>query len=60
MLEALKAVVNLMGDEDLPDNGEFSGAAISDLVRSTVELALTFHHLSNNIKHKPLLHYNSK
>lgn len=39
MLEALKAVMNLIGDEDLPDNGEFSGAAISDLVRSAVDLA---------------------
>jgi hypothetical protein len=39
MLEALKAVVNLIGDEDLPDNGELSGAAICDLVRSAVELA---------------------
>jgi len=27
MLEALKAMVELMGDEDLPDNGELSGAA---------------------------------
>jgi len=39
MLEALKAVVNLIGDEDLPDNGELSGAAICDLVRSAVGLA---------------------
>lgn len=39
MLEALKAVLNLIGDEDLQDNGEFSGAAISDLVRSSVSLA---------------------
>ena len=39
ILEALKAVVNLIGDEDLPDNGEYSGAAISDLVRSAVALA---------------------
>jgi len=39
MLEALKAVLNLIGDEDLQDNGEFSGAAISDLVRSAVNLA---------------------
>lgn len=34
MLEALKAVVALIGDEDLPDNGELSGAAVSDMVRS--------------------------
>jgi hypothetical protein len=39
MLEALQAVMNLMGDEDWPDNGEFSGAAICDLVRSAVDLA---------------------
>lgn len=39
MLEALKAVSNLLGDEDLPDNGELSGAAISDMVRSAVDLA---------------------
>lgn len=39
MLEALKAVLNIIGDEDLPDNGEFSGSAVSDLVRSAVTLA---------------------
>ncbi len=39
MLEALKAVVNIIGDEDLPDNGEFSGSAVSDLVRSAITLA---------------------
>jgi hypothetical protein len=32
-MEALLAVRNLVGEEDLPDNGEFSGAAICDLVR---------------------------
>lgn len=36
IMEALKGVVELMGDEDLPDNGEFSGAAVSDMVRSAV------------------------
>ena len=40
MLEALKGLVGLIGDEDLPDNGEFSGAAICDLVRSALALAL--------------------
>ena len=39
MLEALKAAVDIMGEEDLPDNGELSGAAVSDLVRSAVMLA---------------------
>jgi len=39
MLEALKALVALIGDEDLPDNGELSGAAISDMARSAVTLA---------------------
>jgi hypothetical protein len=39
MLEALKAVEKLIGDEDLPDNGELSGAAICDLVRSAAALA---------------------
>jgi hypothetical protein len=39
MLEALKAVAELIGDEDLPDNGELSGAAICDLARDAVSLA---------------------
>jgi len=39
ILEALKGVVELMGDEDLPDNGEFSGEAVSDMVRNAIELA---------------------
>ena len=38
MLEALKAMVELIGDEDLPDNGELSGAAICDMVRSSISL----------------------
>ena len=39
MREALKAVAELIGDEDLPDNGELSGAAVCDMVRSAVKLA---------------------
>jgi hypothetical protein len=39
LLQALKAMVELIGDEDLPDNGELSGAAICDMVRSAIELA---------------------
>jgi hypothetical protein len=38
MLEALKAMVALIGDEDLADNGELSGAAVCDMVRAAVEL----------------------
>lgn len=39
MLEALKAVVELIGDDDLPDNGELSGEAVCDMLRAAVELA---------------------
>lgn len=39
VLTALKSMVDLLGDEDMPDNGELSGAAISDMARSAVELA---------------------
>lgn len=38
MLQALNGVAALIGDQDLPDNGEFSGAAVSDMVRVSVEL----------------------
>ncbi|MFC1926217.1 hypothetical protein ACFLWV_00500 [Chloroflexota bacterium] len=38
LLEALKSVLMLIGDEDLPDNGELSGAAICDMARVAVEL----------------------
>ncbi len=40
MREALKGVVELIGDEDLPDNGELSGAAVCDMVRSAISLAM--------------------
>jgi hypothetical protein len=36
---ALKAMLDLIGDEDLPDNGELSGAAICDLARAAVAKA---------------------
>jgi len=36
MLAALRGVVELIGDEDLPDNGELSGVAICDLARSAL------------------------
>ena len=39
MFEALSGLVQLIGEEDLPDNGELSGAAICDLARSAVALA---------------------
>ena len=37
LFRALKSVVDLIGDDDLPDNGELSGAAICDFARSVVE-----------------------
>lgn len=39
LLEALKSMVELIGDEDLPDNGELSGAAVCDMARTAVEMA---------------------
>jgi hypothetical protein len=39
MFEALSGLVELIGEEDLPDNGELSGAAICDLARSAVAIA---------------------
>lgn len=39
LYEALKAMLELIGDEDLPDNGELSGAAICDLARHAVAKA---------------------
>ena len=40
LLEALNAVVALIGEEDLADNGELSGAAICDLARAAIGLAM--------------------
>ena len=39
LYEALKAMLELIGDEDLPDNGELSGPAICDLARYAVAKA---------------------
>jgi len=39
MLEALKGLVTLIGDEGLEDNGELSGAAVCDMAREAVALA---------------------
>jgi hypothetical protein len=37
LYQALKAITNLIGDDDLPDNGELSGAAVCDLARAVIE-----------------------
>ncbi len=39
MLEALKSLVELIGDDDLEDNGELSGAAVCDMAREAIALA---------------------
>lgn len=39
LYEALKAMLELIGDEDLPDNGELSGAATCDLARYAIAKA---------------------
>ena len=39
MYQALSGVIQLLGEEDLPDNGELSGAAICDLARSALAAA---------------------
>ena len=39
MYEALKTLLALIGDEDLPDNGELSGAVICDFARSALAQA---------------------
>ena len=39
MFEALSGLIQLIGEEDLPDNGELSGGAICDLARSALAVA---------------------
>ena len=39
ILEALRGLVDLIGDEDLADNGELSGAAVCDMARAALQLA---------------------
>ena len=39
LLDACEGVLNVLGDDELPDNGEFSGAAVTDLVACAVEQA---------------------
>jgi hypothetical protein len=38
IFEALEGIVSLIGDDDLPDNGELSGAAICDMVRAAIQM----------------------
>ncbi|MCP4609016.1 MAG: hypothetical protein GY845_09935 [Planctomycetes bacterium] len=40
LLKVLKGMVALIGDDDLEDNGELSGAAICDMARDAVAMAL--------------------
>jgi len=39
LLEVLEAALAIPGDDDLPDNGELSGAAVTDMMRAAVEMA---------------------
>jgi len=39
LVEALEAALAILGDDDLPDNGELSGAAVTDLMRVAVARA---------------------
>jgi len=39
LLEALEAALAILGDDDLPDNGELSGAAVTDMMRAAVAKA---------------------
>jgi hypothetical protein len=39
LLEALEAALAVLGDDDLPDNGDLSGAAITDMMRAAVAKA---------------------
>lgn len=34
LLKALMSTLEILGDEDLPDNGELSGAAVTDMLRN--------------------------
>ena len=67
MLEALKGIAELVGDEDLPDNGELSGAAISDMdLKATQTLLILFAsklmnqlkpHSNNNLPKRSSIRY---
>ena len=39
LLEALEAALAILGDDDLPDNGELSGAAVTDVMHAAVARA---------------------
>jgi hypothetical protein len=39
LLAALEAALAILGDDDLPDNGELSGAAVTDMMRAAVARA---------------------
>ncbi|MDO8490841.1 MAG: hypothetical protein Q7T04_02355 [Dehalococcoidia bacterium] len=52
-LEALKAIMNLIGDKDLPDNGKLNGAAICDLARSAINAADNTSEVSIKISKTP-------
>jgi hypothetical protein len=39
LLEALEAALAILGDDDLPDKGELSGAAVTDMMRAAVAKA---------------------
>ncbi len=41
LFRALKSLVDLIGDDDLPDNGELSGAATCDFARSVADAYAT-------------------
>ena len=37
--DALQAALAVLGDDDLPDNGDLSGAAVTDMMRAAVAKA---------------------
>jgi hypothetical protein len=39
LLAALEAALAILGDDDLPDNAELSGAAVTDMMRAAVAKA---------------------
>jgi hypothetical protein len=39
LLAALESALAILGNDDLPDNGELSGAAVTDMMRAAVAKA---------------------
>ena len=39
LLAAMEAALAILGHDDLPDNGELSGAAVTDMMRAAVAKA---------------------